>query len=154
MSSIYKVAEVAKLLNISRKTAYRYIDKIPLDCVTDCVTVTKNDTGVTTKFITEIGLQWIKENCNITTSETVKLEQSKLNDNSSSDIVLGLMEQLKQKDIQLSEKDKQIETLQEQINTLLEQSKNYQVLLQGQQVLSLRDPKKSLLKRLFSRSSE
>lgn len=63
------------------------------------------------------------------------------------DVINSLLEQLKQKDIQLSEKDKQI-------SMLMEQAKNYQVLLQGQQMLSLKAPKKSFIKRLFSRSSE
>ena len=46
------------------------------------------------------------------------------------------------KDIQIAEKDKQIAQL-------MEQAKNYQVLLQAQQVLSLPAPKRSFFKRLF-----
>lgn len=52
------------------------------------------------------------------------------------------LEQLRQKDIQIAEKDKQIAQL-------MEQAKNYQVLLQAQQVLSLPAPKRSFFKRLF-----
>ena len=62
-------------------------------------------------------------------------------------VVSALIEQLKQKDIQLAEQAKQIEML-------MEQAKNYQVLLQGQQVLSLPEKKRPFFKRLFSRSDE
>ena len=49
---------------------------------------------------------------------------------------------LRQEDIQIAEKDKQIAQL-------MEQAKNYQVLSQAQQVLSLPAPKRSFFKRLF-----
>ena len=62
-------------------------------------------------------------------------------------VVSALIEQLKQKDIQLAEQAKQIEML-------MEQAKNYQVLLQGQQVLSLPEKKRPFFKRLFSRDDE
>lgn len=62
-------------------------------------------------------------------------------------VVSALIEQLKQKDIQLAEQAKQIEML-------MEQAKNFQVLLQGQQVLSLPEKKRPFFKRLFSRSYE
>ncbi len=55
---------------------------------------------------------------------------------------------------QLKVKDGQIQLLQEQVNTLLEQSKNFQVLLQGQQVLSIKENKKPFILRLFSRRSD
>lgn len=55
---------------------------------------------------------------------------------SENELVLSLLEQLRQKDIQIAEKDKQIAQL-------MEQAKNYQVLLQAQQVLSLPAPKRS-----------
>lgn len=55
---------------------------------------------------------------------------------------------------QLKVKDGQIQLLQEQVNTLLEQSKNFQVLLQGQQVLSIKESKKHFILRLFSRRSD
>ncbi|MBP3630973.1 MAG: hypothetical protein J6J23_05745, partial [Clostridia bacterium] len=58
-------------------------------------------------------------------------------------------------------KDEQIQALYEQlqikdtfINSLLEQAKNYQVLLQGQQLLSLPEKKRPFFKRLFSRSDD
>ena len=62
-------------------------------------------------------------------------------------VVSALIEQLKQKDIQLAEQAKQIEML-------MEQAKNFQVLLQGQQVLSLPEKKRPFFKRLFSRSDD
>ena len=57
------------------------------------------------------------------------------------------MEQLRQKDLQIAEKDKQIAQL-------MEQAKNFQVLLQAQQVLSLPAPKQSIFKRLFGRKDD
>lgn len=62
-------------------------------------------------------------------------------------VVSALIEQLKQKDIQLAEQAKQIEML-------MEQAKNYQVLLQGQQVLSLPEKKRPFFKRLFFRGDD
>lgn len=62
-------------------------------------------------------------------------------------VVSALLEQLKQKDIQLAEQAKQIEML-------IEQAKNFQVLLQGHQVLSLSEKKRPFFKRLFSRSDD
>lgn len=57
--------------------------------------------------------------------------------------------------------DEVIEILKEQLRikdaqiaTLMEQNRNYQILLQGQQVLSLSEKKKPFFKRLFNRSSE
>lgn len=67
--------------------------------------------------------------------------------NNENAVVSALVEQLKQKDIQLAEQAKQIELL-------IEQAKNYQVLLQGQQVLSLPEKKRPFFKRLFSRADD
>lgn len=98
--------------------------------------------------LTEYGLKWLAEKHNITLDgvtaddEAPTEEQTEKTDTSESEIVLSLLEQLRQKDLQIAEKDKQIAQL-------MEQAKNFQVLLQAQQVLSLPAPKRSIFKRLF-----
>lgn len=98
--------------------------------------------------LTEYGLKWIAEKHNITLdgvtadAEEQTENQFEKTDTSESEIVLSLLEQLRQKDLQIAEKDKQIAQL-------MEQAKNFQVLLQAQQVLSLPAPKRSIFKRLF-----
>lgn len=98
--------------------------------------------------LTEYGLKWIAEKHNITLdgvtadAEEQTEKQFEKTDTFESEIVLSLLEQLRQKDLQIAEKDKQIAQL-------MEQAKNFQVLLQAQQVLSLPAPKRSIFKRLF-----
>lgn len=100
--------------------------------------------------LTEYGLKWLADKHNITLDgattddEEQAEEQTKKEDTLESEVVLSLLEQLRQKDLQIAEKDKQI-------SQLMEQAKNFQVLLQAQQVLSLPAPKRSIFKRLFSR---
>ena len=65
-----------------------------------------------------------------------------------------LQEQLKAKDEQLQALNEQLQSKDNIINSLLEQTKNFQVLLQGQQLLSLPEKRKHFFKRLFNRSSE
>lgn len=103
--------------------------------------------------LTEYGLKWVADKHNISL-EAPALEadpqteqQTNKMDTSESELVLSLLEQLRQKDLQIAEKDKQIAQL-------MEQAKNFQVLLQAQQVLSLPAPKQSFFKRLFGGSSE
>lgn len=143
VSCIYTVAEVAKMLDISRKTVYRYISENSVEFDREFVNVKVNDKGVKVKMITEKGLEYIKNKC---FSRFDYAEDEPIKDNSNNELVSSLLDQLLQKDIQLAEKDKQIEML-------MEQAKNFQVLLQGQQVLSLPEKKKSIFQRLFSRSS-
>lgn len=98
--------------------------------------------------LTEYGLNLLAEKHNITLDgvfaddEERTEEQTEKTNTSESEIVLSLLEQLRQKDLQIAEKDKQIAQL-------MEQAKNFQVLLQAQQVLSLPTPKRSIFKRLF-----
>lgn len=140
---MYKVAEVAKILGFTERTIRRDIQsmsedvrKMSVECPSD----------VRCMSVTEYGLKWLADKHNKTleppTAEAETMSDKK--DSSDNEIVLSLLEQLRQKDIQLTEKDKQIAQL-------MEQAKNFQVLLQAQQVLSLPAPKQSLLKRLFGR---
>ena len=129
---MYKVAEVAKILGFTERTIRRDIASMSED--------------VRYMSVTEYGLKWLADKHNKTleppTAETEPQTEKK--DSSENEIVLSLLEQLRQKDLQIAEKDKQIAQL-------MEQAKNFQVLLQAQQVLSLPVPKQSLLKRLFGR---
>lgn len=137
VSDIYTVAEIAEMLNISKKTVYRYFDKYKKEFDIEFVNVKENDKGVKVKYFTEKGLTELKKE--LCVSAAVNADYDNL--------VNSLLEQLKAKDIQLAEKDKQI-------SMLMEQAKNYQVLLQGQQYLSLPEKKKSFIKRLFGSNEE
>lgn len=132
------------MLDISRKTVYRYISENSVEFDREFVNVKVNDKGVKVKMITEKGLEYIKNKC---FSRVDYVEDESIKDNSNNELVSSLLEQLQQKDIQLAEKDKQIAQL-------MEQAKNFQVLLQAQQVLSLPAPKQSIFKRLFNRKSD
>lgn len=96
--------------------------------------------------LTEYGLKWLAEKHGVplSSSQHDGLDGKQESEN---ELVSSLLEQLRQKDIQIAEKDKQIAQL-------MEQAKNFQVLLQAQQVLSLPAPKKSFFKRLFGLSEE
>ena len=100
--------------------------------------------------LTEYGLKWLAEKHGVPfsslSSDGLDGQQEEKQE-SENELVSSLLEQLRQKDIQIAEKDKQIAQL-------MEQAKNFQVLLQAQQVLSLPAPKKSFFKRLFGLSEE
>lgn len=144
---MYNLEKVAQILGLSKRTIQRDVATMSLDVRSlslSCPTDTRNYS------LTEYGLQWIADKHGITLSaddeaEEVHAEAPK--DTEENTLVASLLEQLRQKDIQLAEKDKQIAQL-------MEQAKNFQVLLQAQQVLSLPAPKKSIFKRLFGSSSE
>lgn len=114
-------------------------------------------TDVRHMSVTEYGLKWLADKHNITldgvssADEEHTEDQTAKTDTSESEIVLSLLEQLRQKDLQIAEKDKQLSEKDKQIEQLIEQGKNFQVLLQAQQVLSLPELKQSFLKRLFGR---
>lgn len=150
VSVIYKVVEVAKILGFNERTIRRDISSMSEDVRAMSV---ECPTDVRHMSVTEYGLKWLADKHNITldgvssVDEKPAEEQTEKTDTSENEIILSLLEQLKQKDIQLAEKDKQI-------NMFMEQSKNYQVLLQSQQMLLLPEKKKSIFKRLFSRSED
>lgn len=114
-------------------------------------------TDVRHMSVTEYGLKWLANKHKITldgvfTDEEERAEeQTEKTDTFENDVVASLLEQLRQKDLQIAEKDKQLSAKDKQIEQLIEQGKNFQVLLQAQQVLSLPEPKQSLLKRLFGK---
>lgn len=146
VSVIYKVVEVAKILGFNERTIRRDIASmsedvrnLSIECPTD----------VRHMSVTEYGLKWLADKHNITLDGVYadNEEQTKETETSESEIVLSLLEQLRQKDLQIAEKDKQIAQL-------MEQAKNFQVLLQAQQVLSLPAPKQSIFKRLFGSKPE
>lgn len=135
---MYNLEKVAKILGLSKRTIQRDVATMSLDVRNlslTCPTDTRNYS------LTEYGLQWLADKHGITleADEDIHADDSTTDENS---LVSSLLEQLRQKDLQIAEKDKQIAQL-------MEQAKNFQVLLQAQQVLSLPAPKRSIFKRLF-----
>lgn len=135
---MYNLEKVAKILGLSKRTIQRDVATMSLDVRNlslTCPTDTRNYS------LTEYGLQWLADKHGITLNidEEVHTEEETTEENN---LVSSLLEQLRQKDMQIAEKDKQIAQL-------MEQAKNFQVLLQAQQVLSLPAPKRSIFKRLF-----
>lgn len=143
VSIIYTVAKVADLLSLSQRTVQRDIASMSEDIQRLSLTF---PTSKRHRSLTEYGLQWLANKHNITLDgvATDGEEQTKEAETSENEIIISLLEQLRQKDLQIAEKDKQIAQL-------MEQAKNFQVLLQTQQVLSLTVPKQSFFKRLFAR---
>ena len=140
---MYNLEKVAKILGLSKRTIQRDVATMSLDVRNlslTCPTDTRNYS------LTGYGLQWLADKHGITLNidEEVHTEEEATEENS---LVSYLMEQLRQKDMQIAEKDKQIAQL-------MEQAKNFQVLLQAQQVLSLPAPKQSIFKRLFGRKDD
>ena len=126
------------MLGLSAKTIRRDIASMP-DDVRKMSLACPSDVPVMS--LTEYGLKWLAEKHGVPFSGSSS-DGSSGQQESENELVLSLLEQLRQKDIQIAEKDKQIAQL-------MEQAKNYQVLLQAQQVLSLPAPKRSFFKRLF-----
>ena len=127
------------MLGFSAKTIRRDIASMP-DDVRKMSLARPSDVPVMS--LTEYGLKWLAEKHGVPFSGSSPDGSSGRQQESENELVLSLLEQLRQKDIQIAEKDKQIAQL-------MEQAKNYQVLLQAQQVLSLPAPKRSFFKRLF-----
>lgn len=131
------------MLGFSAKTIRRDIASMP-DDVRKMSLACPSDVPVMS--LTEYGLKWLAEKHGVpfsgSSSDGSSGQQQEEKQESENELVLSLLEQLRQKDIQIAEKDKQIAQL-------MEQAKNYQVLLQAQQVLSLPAPKRSFFKRLF-----
>ena len=150
VSVIYKVVEVAKILGFNERTIRRDISSMSEDVRAMSV---ECPTDVRHMSVTEYGLIWLADKHNITLDgvSSADEEQTEKTDTSDSAIIVSLLEQLRQKDLQIAEKDKQLSEKDKQIEQLIEQGKNFQVLLQAQQVLSLPEPKQSFLKRLFGR---
>lgn len=140
---MYNLEKVAKILGLSKRTIQRDVATMSLDVRNLSLTC---PTDIRNYSLTEYGLQWLADKHGITlnTDEEVHTEEEATEENS---LVAYLMEQLRQKDLQIAEKDKQIAQL-------MEQAKNFQVLLQAQQVLSLPAPKQSIFKRLFGRKDD
>lgn len=146
MSVVYKVVEAAKILGFNERTIRRDIAGMTEDVRAMSV---ECPTDVRHMSVTEYGLKWLADKHNVTLEVPASEADSQTDrtDTSESELVHSLLEQLRQKDLQIAEKDKQIAQL-------MEQAKNFQVLLQSQQVLTLPAPKQSFFKRLFGCSSD
>lgn len=138
---MYKVYEVAKILNVSHTTIYRALRKGEKEVSAELVCVIDG-----CKFVTDSGLSYLRSV--YPNSDFSKDNEPKSSKDDQSSIVASLLKQLEQKDIQLAEKDLQI-------SQLIEQARNYQILLKNQQdkVLMIEDKKPNFLVRLFGRKS-
>lgn len=158
MLVIYTLYAVAKKLNISRTKLQKVIDDLISCGVDGVIREVEKDENKKGRFsssfyITEKGLidieEWINEAGVVLPSEMpLNAPQNNFNANT---LIETLQEQLKAKDEQIQALYEQLQIKDTFINSLLEQAKNYQVLLQGQQVLSLPEKKRPFFKRLFSR---
>lgn len=140
MISIYTITEVAEICGVSSQSINKRIRNFTEE-ETQKYIATLKTTETKKKQVSEQGLQYFKTVYGVV-DESIEDDIPK--EKVDNEFVTALIEQLKQKDIQLAEKDKQIDML-------MEQARNFQVLLQAQQVLSLPAPKKSFIKRLFGR---
>lgn len=161
MNDIYSVYSVAKKLNVSRTKINSVIEQL-LECGCEniiCeVQKDENKKGQFSSsfYITENGLKeiesWINEDYIVLPSQ--KPSNAPTSDFNTDSLIETLQEQLKAKDEQIKALNEQLQSKDNFINSLLEQSKNYQVLLQGQQMLSLPEKKRPFFKRLFSRNDD
>lgn len=131
---IFTVAEVAEICGVTSQSINKRIKKLSAEQLEKYVVFLKpNETKL--KQVSKQGLLYFKSVYGVIdepiTDDTAEKENA---------VVSALIEQLRIKD--------------EQIAMLMEQNRNYQVLLQGQQVLSLPEKKRPFFKRLFSRSDE
>lgn len=137
---MYKVYEVAKILNLSHTTIYRALRKGEKEVSAELVCVIDG-----CKFVTDSGLSYLRS---VYPNSDLRDSEPKSSQDDQSSIVASLLKQLEQKDIQLAEKDLQI-------SQLIEQARNYQILLKSQQdkFLMIEDKKPNFLVRLFGRKS-
>ena len=136
---IFTVSEVAEICGVTSQSINKRIKNMSAEQLEKYVVFLKpNETKL--KQVSKQGLLYFKSVYRVI-DEPIADEDTADKENA---VVSALVEQLKQKDIQLAEQAKQIDML-------MEQAKNYQVLLQGQQVLSLPEKKRPFFKRLFSR---
>lgn len=142
MLYIFTVSEVAEICGVTSQSINKRIKNMSAEQLENYVVFLKpNETKL--KQVSTQGLLYFKSVYGVN-NEPIADEDTEEKENT---VVSALIEQLKQKDIQLAEQSKQIEML-------MEQAKNFQILLQGQQVLSLPEKKKSFFGRLFSRRSD
>lgn len=114
------------------------------------IVMQKNDKGRMTTYITQEGFYIILDMLEVKPSQMPS--NAPTSDFNSNTLIETLQEQLKAKDEQIQALNDQLQSKDNIINSLLEQNKNFQVLLQGQQVLSLPEKKRPFFKRLFSRN--
>ena len=114
------------------------------------IVMQKNDKGRMTTYITQEGFYIILDMLEFKPSQMPS--NAPTSDFNSNILIETLQEQLKAKDEQIQALNEQLQSKDTVINSLLEQTKNFQVLLQGQQVLSLPEKKRPFFKRLFSRN--
>lgn len=151
---------MAQILGFNERTIRRDIGSMSEDVRQMSV---ECPTDVRHMSVTEYGLKWLADKHNVTLSDNIAVDGEVHTDKPASmesELVFSLLEQLRQKDLQLAEKDKQLSEKDKQlaekdiqIGQLIEQSKNYQVLLRGEQERFLLPAKSGFFSRLFHRNS-
>lgn len=144
---------MAQILGFNERTIRRDIGSMSEDVRQMSV---ECPTDVRHMSVTEYGLKWLADKHNVTLPDNVAVDEEVHTDKTASmesELVFSLLEQLRQKDLQLAEKDKQLAEKDIQIGQLIEQSKNYQVLLRGEQERFLLPSKSGFFSRLFHRNS-
>ena len=146
---LYKIADLSAKSGKSIRTIYRLIDKMPVSFVNDNVKVSRQNGKVTKEYSEDI-LKYIVENSKVST-DTKQQNSTKKYDTIEESIVSDKDEYICNLLAQLNEKDKQIEFLQNHISELTTMNKNFQVLLQSQQVLQLPVSKSTILNKFISK---
>lgn len=144
---------MAQILGFNERTIRRDIGSMSEDVRQMSV---ECPTDVRHMSVTEYGLKWLADKHNVTLPDNIAVDEEVHTDKIASlesELVFSLLEQLRQKDLQLAEKDKQLAEKDIQIGQLIEQSKNYQVLLRGEQERSLLPSKAGFFSRLFRRNN-
>lgn len=146
---MYKIADLSAKSGKSIRTIYRMIDKMPVSFVNDNVTVSRQNGRVSKEYSEEI-LNYIVEKSN-NVNDRVQQNSTNKYDKIDESIVSDKDEYICNLLAQLDEKDKQINFLQNHISELTTMNKNFQVLLQSQQVLQLPVSKTSILNKFISK---
>lgn len=147
--NLYKIADLSAKSGKSIRTIYRMIDKMPVSFVNDNVKVSRQN-GKVSKEYSEEFLNYIVEKSN-NINDRVQQNSTKKYDKIDESIVSDKEEYICNLLAQLNEKDKQIEFLQNHISELTTMNKNFQVLLQSQQVLQLPVSKSTILNKFISK---
>ena len=149
------ISNVTHEMNTPLTSIRGYAELLSANMMTDeqkavAIVMQKNDKGRMTTYITQEGFYIILDMLEVKPSQMPS--NAPTNDFNANTLIETLQEQLKAKDEQIQALNEQLQSKDTVINSLLEQTKNFQVLLQGQQVLSLPEKKRPFFKRLFSRN--
>lgn len=146
---MYSVSEIAQELNIPKKTVYRIIDKMTDSEKQEYLSSEKGSNGRTIIKFTQNGFYYVLD---LVDKEFVS--NCDKNDDNNISVITALDSQIKSLNGFIEVLQAEIQQKDNIISSLLEQNKNFQVLLQSQQYISLPEKKRNLLHRLFSRGDD